>query len=364
MVLTSRNLVYYLLDRRLATFDSVVDGDIMVVDVSSRNRNFKVFRKHAPSYFVKQVKTWEPPALASLQCEATCYWLSQNDADFAPLQAILPRFHAYDPASHVVVVELIRDGENLSEYHRRLGAFPVEVAKRLGESLGAYHRGGKNGYRLGSHAAAFPKNVPWILSFHRQGAHLFGSLSAANSQLLAVLQRYPEFQSALDALRGRWQVNGLIHGDMKWENCIVSNGSEGSPGIKIVDWELADLGDSCWDVGAVFQAYLSCWILSLPAAGGATPGQLLAQAGYPLEAMQPAIRAFWHSYVASLDRGVADHRELLERCVMYGAARMIQTAFEYMSYSPQITANALQLLQVSLNILTRPREAIHDLLAL
>jgi hypothetical protein len=364
MVLSSRNLVHYLLDRRLVTFDSVVDGDFMVVDAPSRNRNFKVIRKRAPSYFVKQVKTWEPAAIASLQCEATCYWLSQNDAEFALLRALLPQFHAYDPGSHVLVVELVPGGESLSEYHRRLGAFPADVAARLGEALGTYHRGAGDAPRLNSGKTSFPRNVPWILSFHRQGAHLFGTLSAANSQLLAVLQRYPEFQGALDALHDHWQVNSLIHGDMKWENCVVSPIGDGAPGVKVVDWELADLGDACWDVGAVFQAYLSSWVLSLPATGDAPPSQLVEQAAFPLEAMQPAIRAFWRSYVVTLGRNGRGQGELLERCVRYGAARMIQTAFEYMNYSPQITASALRLLQLSLNVLTNPGEAVSDLLAL
>ena len=56
--------------------------------------------------------------------------------------------------------------------------------------------------------------------------------------------------------------------------------------------------------------------------------------------------------------------ELLESCVNFAAARMIQTAYEYMQYSAQISASALYLLQVSLNTLKSPKEAISDLLSL
>ena len=52
----------------------------------------------------------------------------------------------------------------------------------------------------------------------------------------------------------------------------------------------------------------------------------------------------------------------LERSVMYAAARMIQTGYEYMYQSPQLTASAVCLLQVSVNILKRPAEAIEHLL--
>jgi hypothetical protein len=131
-----------------------------------------------------------------------------------------------------------------------------------------------------------------------------------------------------------------------------------------VDWELADFGDACWDAGAVFQSYLSFWVFSMPATPGVPAEQLVGSAQFPVEKMQPAIRAFWRSYVETRGLGAEEARAALERSVGYGAARMIQTAYEYMFYAPQITASALYLLQLSLNILKSPREATASLLAL
>lgn len=364
MLITANNIVYYLLERGLITFESVVDGDLMVVETSRRNRNFKVMRKHHQGYFVKQIQHWEPEAIVTLQCEAMCYWLSQSDAAFAPLAALVPRFYAYDPGRHILIVELLPEGENLSEYQRRLGKFPLDVASKLGKLLGIYHR--EVSTQNSAHYTAFQKRMPWILTVHQHNPYLFNPLSAANSQLLAVIQKYPEFQQALGALQEKWQVNSLIHGDMKWDNCIVykqpDQGDELS--LKIVDWELADLGDACWDVGAIFQAYLSCWILSMQMFADTSPTQLVEGAQYPLESMLPAIQAFWQTYVDTMQMDSAIVREQLERSIQYSAARMIQTAYEYMAYSPQITANILYLLQVSLNILQSPQEAIRDLLGM
>jgi hypothetical protein len=366
MVLSPSNLAYYLLERGLVSFDSVVDGDFLVVDVSCRNRNFKVIRKAGPSYFVKQVKTWEPQSLASLHREATCYWLSEQDSDFAPLRPLLPRYHGYDPGSHVLVVELMPGVESVAERHRRLGAFPTDVAAQLGHALGTYHRDVATRLRHDARDGVFKKSVPWILSFHQHGPEVKGALSSANSHLLGVLQRYAEFPLALDAIRGEWRVDSLIHGDMKWENCLVCDGG-GAPGavqIKVVDWELADLGDACWDVGAIFQAYLSAWVLSMPISGQDPVEQAMSQARYPLESMQPAIRAFWEAYAGTRRLDGLAAGVLLERCIRFGGARMIQTAYEYMNYSQEITPAALCLLQVSLNVLSNPREAIRDLLGL
>lgn len=366
MLITPNNIVYYLLERGLITSESIVDGDLMVVDASRRNRNFKVIRKHNPSYFVKQIQNWEPQAIVTLQCEAMCYWLSQNDVSFASLALLIPRFYTYDPARSILIVELLPEGENLSEYQRRLGEFPLDVASKLGKVLGTYHQEAGAKLQSSSHYASFPKNMPWILSVHQHNPNLFNPLSAANSQLLSVVQKYPEFHQALNALQGQWQINSLIHGDMKWDNCIVYKQSDQSdePGLKVVDWELADLGDACWDVGAIFQAYLSFWILSMQMLADTSPAQLVDMAQYPLEKMQPAIQMFWKTYADTMQMDDMLMRERLERSVKYGAARMIQTAYEYMAFSPQITANALCLLQVSFNILENPQEAISDLLGM
>jgi hypothetical protein len=48
----------------------------------------------------------------------------------------------------------------------------------------------------------------------------------------------------------------------------------------------------------------------------------------------------------------------------FGAARMIQTAYETMQFSPQISPHALCMLQVSFNILREPSEAVSHLLGL
>lgn len=370
MLITANNIVYYLLEKGLITFESAVDGDLKVLEASRRNRNFKVMRKHHQGYFVKQVQQWEPQAIATLQCEAMCYWLSQSDPAFKPLALLVPRLFAYDAGRNILIVELLAGGETISEYQRRLDAFPLNLASKLGQLLGTYHREVGTKLQHSPHQASFQKRMPWILTVHQQNPYLHNSMSAANSQLLSVVSKYPEFHQALGALQEQWRVDSLIHGDMKWDNCIVYRLPDASEEIslKIVDWELADLGDACWDVGAIFQAYLSCWILSMHMLADASPVQMMETAQYPLEKMQPAIQAFWKSYITTIEMDEqTDHaliQERLERSMKYGAARMLQTAYEYMAYSPQLTANILYLLQVSLNILQSPQEAISELLGM
>jgi hypothetical protein len=374
MIITKETVAHYLLGRGLLSFDSVVDGDLLVVEATSRNRNFKVIRAENPGYFVKQVKTFDAQAVETMRYETACYWLSHHDPDFEPLRALMPKFYDSDPARHALVIELLPEGGSLSDYHRQLGSFPVEVGVQLGRILGTYQR--EMGRRLrddGAKSNSFARRVPWILSLHQLNQNIFGQLSAANTQVLNIVQSYPDFPATLDRLRERWRFDSLIHGDIKWDNLHVTvdsdgeenkEGANGKMNLRLIDWELADFGDACWDAGAVFQSYLSFWVFSMPAVAGVPAEQLVGSAQFPVERMQPAIRAFWKTYVETRGLNHEEARDALERSVSYGAARMIQTAYEYMFHAPQITTSALYLLQLSLNILKSPREATASLLAL
>lgn len=363
MFISASNLVYYLVERGLASADSVVDGDWMVIESSRRNRNFKVMRRRHPGFFVKQIQNWDPQAIATLQTEAKCYWLALNNPAFSPLAPLLPQYLDFDPARYILVLELLKDGEDLTEHHRRLNSFPPESARNLARALAAYHRIGPG--QANGDAPVFPKKVPWILSVDQFTPASFSAMSGGNSQVVGIVQQYPEFHQHLLALRNEWRFDSLIHGDLKWDNCVVENGTNGQEAeLRIVDWELADWGDPCWDVGAILQAYLSFWIFSMPAAVEMPPAEMVKRAQYPVESMQPAIRAFWEGYTDARGIEKSGVAAMLDRSVRCGAARMIQTAYEYMYYSPQISANTLCLLQVSLNVLSRPQDAIRDLLGL
>lgn len=364
MILTPANIAHYLLGRGLITYESVVDGDFKVIERSLRNRNFMVLRDNSPGLFLKQVKTWDQQAIITLQYEATTYQLSQTDEEFAPLVPLMPRFHAYDKDRHILIVEMLKGGENLADYHARIGKFPVDIAAQVGKLLGQFHRDISNTIKGSAKGALFQKRMPWILQLHQLSPNFLEPISAANSEVINIVKSFPEFHDMLNGLQSQYEFDCLIHGDIKWENCVLYKNGDDEPRLKIVDWELADIGDACWDAGAVFQAYITCWIMSIPLVAGVPPSQLMDQAKYPIDDMQPAIKAFWQAYTETLEADTRRQRELLKKSVRCGAARMIQTVYEHMSPSPQITPNAICLLQVSLNILERPEDAITDLLGM
>jgi len=355
MILTSRNLLRHLLSRGLVSSESVVDGDLVIVDASGRNRNFKVIREHSQSFFVKQVRNWNSQAVAMLQCEAACYYLARADPDFSALEPLIPELYDFDQDRQALTTAYMSGGEDLWEHLRRIGSISPEIAGELGRSFGRFHYQSEKRILNSPHCSAFPKQIPWILSAERRNSHPFKELSHATSQLFDHVDKSTQLPAALDQLRDQWHVSTLMHGDMRLENCILVSGSPLT--LKIIDWELGDLGDPRWDVGSILQAFLAPHIISLPPREEQlTLAGLLAQP--TLGNLRPAIRSFWESYARELQGSDAD---LFQQCLSYGAARMVQSAYEYMQFTPELSRNALHLIEVSSDILRDPSAAAEQL---
>jgi hypothetical protein len=114
----------------------------------------------------------------------------------------------------------------------------------------------------------------------------------------------------------------------------------------------------------VFADYLACWLLSMPITGEAPPDRFMERARYPLQRMQPAIRAFWQSYAGQMGLDTTTASEWLTRALRYGAARLVQTAFEQMETSMRPAGNTVCLLQLSVNVMRRPNDASAGLLGI
>src|SRR5271170_5046888 len=120
MYLTVANLAYFLICRGLLSPEAVVAGDLVVLDASRRNRNFKIIRSGEPGCFVKQMREGQPDAVMTLRREAACYEHARDDP-------ALSRLITYDPSRHLLIVELLPDAESLADRYARERTFPVEI---------------------------------------------------------------------------------------------------------------------------------------------------------------------------------------------------------------------------------------------
>src|SRR5215469_11151469 len=158
MFLTEANVLHYLLERRFADPESVVDGRYSVRNLSRRNRNFQVICG-AREYFVKQPRKWDVESRRSLDEEAAFYWRTKTDPLFHPLRALVPESYGYDPANSVLILQYLNGQSNL---RRRADCFAPERARLAGAVMGRFHRD----MRAISDSSAFSRRRPWYFSIH------------------------------------------------------------------------------------------------------------------------------------------------------------------------------------------------------
>ncbi len=355
--LSQTRVVEYLLQKRLIDAEDICGSALLTSDVSRRNSNVKVVRELGASYLVK--RCIERNAVETLANEARVYAVLHGDRRFRALSSYIPRYYSYDPKENVLVLELIGgNAEDLEHYHLR-GYFSKAIARMEGRGLAELHKAFTPDLLHQSALAEPTFGLPWIFSLHRPSIGQARDLSAASSQVIGIIQRHRDFHVMIDQCAGYWEPTTLIHGDIKWANFILfsPSGTGRKTRLKIIDWEYAGLGDPCWDLGSVFSAYLSCWILSMAMiSAGKNEEEDICR--FPLHSMQPALRVFWREYTSSIKLDTLQREKYLWRATLFSAVRSIQTAIEQTQRTNVLSKNIIHLIQLAMNTLAYPVETI------
>jgi hypothetical protein len=359
------NLALELAYRGIYPISALVDGDVMVVSDKSRHLIHAVLTQKSGSYLIKQGQHWQPDVAQTLAKEALIYeYVSRRKRQLGATAELLPAYFDFDSAKQILILEFVEGAENLKAFHERIRTFPIQIGRLLGKALGNIHK------RMASDTEQFRElgllgNPPWIFSLHKQVSTPYG-ISGANAQLLSILGNYSNLSGALDNMRSAWTGKTLIHSDMKWENCLVYPRSAAAPDLKlkVIDWEMADLGDPLWDVGSIFQSYITAWVLSVQPDAHAIEQDSKVSAILPLEQMQPALREFWNCYAKITSLSGKDAKEGLSRAVCYAGARIVQTAFEHNVSASTLHPNLVLALQAAMNMLEKPIAAADALLGI
>ena len=131
---------------------------------------------------------------------------------------------------------------------------------------------------------------------HKPGSEVLSKLSVANYETLCILQDQADLTKRLDRLRFSWQPETVIHHDIRGDNVLVlqapEDHKETEVRIRIVDWEMIQIGDPAWDLAGVLQDFVPVWIASLPIANVASIEEAISQATYPWTTIQLAIALF------------------------------------------------------------------------
>jgi aminoglycoside phosphotransferase (APT) family kinase protein len=349
-MLEQSDIAHYLLSLGLVKPRAVVEENLTIVDASRRNCVFLAAVRGGPTYVVKQAG---PRSARTLAHEAAVLRVL---AEATALAAHVPTVVHHEPQAARLVLRTPGDARDWDE-HQGAGRFPRIPARILGRVLAGLHR------IPADEVEGRPPGVDpmWGLSLPEPPHELLLDLSVGAQDLVARLQGSHALCDRLDALRSAGSDGALVHGDLRWENCLAvpAPGSRRRTRLLLVDWELAGRGAAGFDIGTVLAEYLRSWVGSIPIVDPGDPGRLVARAGHPLRRMRPAIQAFWSAY------GLANpQRPTLRRVIELAAVRVLQNAVERAQGLARSSAHVVTLVQLADNMLRHPDEAALGLMGL
>ncbi len=359
MKLTDQNVHYYLTERGLLQEGNIMQGHYMAQQShATRNNILRVHVNTGPSMFIKQCGT-DTTSISVLKREASAYQLLHGHKSFADFSTGIPSLLDYDDQRNVLVTTLQPNTTSLHDHYLKTKTFPVELGARQAKLLAGYHKPltGKK------ETMAFPHQLPWVFQLNDFNAyHLFPN-NTENGKFIALIQQNGVLSNELQQLKLEWKKTHFIHGDIKWVNFLIGNGKEG-PQLTLIDWELADIGDPCWDVAGLLQSYIAAWIFGFD---NQQPTSYQLHAGiqsFELEHMQASIDSFLHTYAYMQGLVNGSRATWLIKVMRYTAARILQTAIEGVVFDPRIQANNMRCMQLAFNIFKDPEAALTHLLGI
>lgn len=357
MFLTASNIFHYLRDVGLACAQDIVDDGFTVREIGRRNRNFHIIRSAGRSLFVKQVPAVIAETTLSFAREAACAQLAAQDAACSSLRAVMPSLLRYDPVRHVLVYAAIDDGVSLNEWVARQGEAGEAVTDALAATLAAVHAETSRSSGIQSLGKVLTGEPPWICIIGEQAETVMPNMSGGVREIVAQLRATPELLHGLAQLGQQWPRRCLSHGDLKWDNVMVVEQPGGERALRLIDWELGNLGDPLWDVAGALCAYFQHWLLRQPAPALQGMVELSARNEVHRDAQR-----FWSVYRGALGgvHGEAEHLQLGYLC----GARLALLAFELLANAPAMSPHAQAALHCARYCFADVRTALRDLFGL
>ncbi len=276
------------------------------------------------------VKLGAPQAQDWSRREITCHRVL-HEADMSP--AILPDLLFSDTHDAVLVTRLLAPARTLFDHFGDTALHGPPVLDALVSTLIRLH-----GLRIDP-ASRLPQAVPWVLSESPDAmADHLAPLFADAGDRAVVLE-------SLAAGLVAWSPETLIHGDLKLDNCLLEDADGTEVRLRLIDWELAGLGDPVWDLATAVQEFL------LLAPGG-TPDDAQRAAGHLLE-----------TYIARADTTGGGKDALFERCGLYIGCRLVQSAFELASLETATAPRVQGAIALARDICADPARALAILFA-
>jgi len=219
----------------------------------------------------------------------------------------------------LLVTRFVGDGSAVSDRVRDGRFGRQEAAALVGAALGQVLA---SDLLAGRSALAPPGSaVPWGLRLLLERPPRFVAGHPPAAALHDELSADQRLAASLKTVASGWLPSTLVHGDVRWDNCLIDDERRRAV---LIDWESAGLGDPAWDLGCAAAEHLA-WGPLGPAAAvtSGDPGQL---AGTALDAVEAELTVLATAYVGA---GGPPARAALPRAAGYAAARLLYIAFQW-----------------------------------
>ena len=259
MVLTIQNICQYLLENKLIELKSIIEGDLLVRDASSRNTNFLInqFSENGLKVLIKQPDITDEDYVQAMKVEAEIYRMIDTDVNFEHIRQYLPHYKSYDDQNHILIMEQLTGVCRIFDYLFHGRNIPDEnMMEQFADSLAALHN-----IPLEKTASyAIQKSYPWFLDIglNSYRKHIKETDEVAYNLLFEILEN-EKWMQQLRETRRMWQKKNIIHLDLRFTNWMIPfrHETNAKNPIWLIDWEMAGRGDDAWDIAFFMGEWIS-----------------------------------------------------------------------------------------------------------
>lgn len=350
MVLTIENICDYLLNNQLINKKAIIEGDLLIRDVSSRNTNFLVnqFHENGIKILIKQPDINDSDYIESMKVEAGIYQLIFNNEAFEQVKLYLPKFNRYDAQNHILIMEQITGVCRVFDYLFHGLNLPDEhISAHFAHALSALH----NIKIEQTSFSEIPKAYPWFLNISQKSYQKkIKKNHPTVHQYLSEIFENKKWMTIISSTRRNWQVENIIHLDSRFTNWMISfrhQPTQNDP-VWLIDWEMAGKGDAAWDVAFLMGEWIN--------AG------LFFQENHPTlfpdieQTIIKQLNFFWKDYSVRRGFSLSLRKDFFKRVCRYLTLRILMVVYELLLEDEEVSQTVLTLTILFKKMVEEPRE--------
>ena len=311
--LTQRNIIHYLIDKGFLDTEPLMNGGFKLTTYQSRNCIFIIELDGQTDLFVKQLVALDKSNVYFMQKDATFYHLVHQTDYFKYLAPAIPKYFGYDPKTQVLVLEYYPNSINFMEFYHEQQGKVSDSMEKLSYYFTELHRDVIEDVKEHTGLQFYNRLIPWVLRLNDR-------LKPSKSLVIRTLLEDEGLMYLVEQLKRDWNIKTLVHADVKLANILAIRETHE---LKIIDWEMAIIGDPLWDIAGLFQSFIAMHFAHLK-----IETNELTDDFYEMKHIQHALQIFWKNYRIHQGWTTKENETALDKTLRFTGARLLQTAIE------------------------------------